>query len=244
VGDEINVRCTEVNNGKIRLTIKDVDGNGDQFDNIQNQSGPKAEVGGQYEGTVKRVMDYGIFVNFAGTDGLAHHSRIYGVARHEIASTFAEGDDVTITVQEIMPEGKISLSIGEAGDDAEEVKPERSVRKERSARKERDERPARKERKPRKEPEIQDNYDDDDEDLEIMVGKIYLGTVTNLKPYGCFVELNEGVTGLVHLQELADYQFDSIEEVVDIGEEIYVKVIDISRDGKIRLSRKEAVNED
>jgi polyribonucleotide nucleotidyltransferase len=249
VGDEINVRCTEVNNGKIRLTIKDVDGNGDQFDNIQSQSGPKAEIGGQYEGTVKRVMDYGIFVSFAGTDGLAHHSRIHGVARHEISSTFAEGDDVEVTVQEITSEGKISLSIGELDEDVDEVKPERSARKERPARKERkerderDERSDRKERKPRKEPEVQEEYDDD-EDLEIQVGGIYLGTVTNLKAYGCFVELAEGVTGLVHLQELADYPFDNIEEVVDIGEEIYVKVIDISRDGKIRLSRKEAVHED
>ena len=104
-----------------------------------------------------------------GTDGLAHHSRIYGVARHEIAASFAEGDDVEVTVEDISPEGKISLSMGDADEAVETAKPERPARKERKsrderpARKERDERPARKERKPRQEPEVEEDYDEDDE---------------------------------------------------------------------------------
>ena len=246
-GDEIRVRCTEVNNGKIRLTVKGVEGNDEQFESIQNA--PKAEKGSTYEGTVKRVMDYGVFVEFLpGTDGLAHHSRIYGVARHEIAASFAEGDDVEVTVEDISPEGKISLSMGDADEAAEAAKPERKERKERKsrderpARKERDERPARKERKPRQEPEVEEDHDEDD--FEIEVGKIYLGTVTNIKSYGAFVELSPGVQGMVHFSQLADYQFSQIEDIVEIGEDIYVKCIDISRDGKIRLSRREAVNED
>ena len=68
--------------------------------------------------------------------------------------------------------------------------------------------------------------------------------MTNIKDYGAFVELSPGVQGLVHLTQVADYQFSQIEDIVDLGEEIYVKCIGISRDGKIRLSRREAVNED
>ena len=244
-GDEIRVRCIELKDGKIRLSVKGVEGNEGQLESIQNA--PKPEIGESYEGVVKRVMDYGIFVEFLpNIDGLAHHSRIHGTARHEIASTFAEGDDVEVTVEEVTNEGKISLRIGEtaSNDDAESTKGERKSRGNRDAKPERSprkERPAREERSARN-PRTA-SVEDEEDDFDVEVGKIYLGTVTNIKAYGAFIELAPGTQGMVHISELADHQIAQIEDIVDIGDEIYVKCIDVSRDGKIRLSRREAVSE-
>jgi polyribonucleotide nucleotidyltransferase len=244
-GDEIRVRCIELKDGKIRLTVKGVEGNEGQFESIQNA--PKPEIGANYEGVVKRVMDYGIFVEFLpNIDGLAHHSRIHGTARHEIASTFAEGDDVEVTVEEVTNEGKISLRIGEAAsnDAADSTKGER---KSRGSRDGKSERPPRKERPVREERSARNPrtapVEGEEDDFDVEVGKIYLGTVTNIKAYGAFIELAPGTQGMVHISELADHQIAQIEDIVDIGDEIYVKCIDVSRDGKIRLSRREAVNE-
>jgi polyribonucleotide nucleotidyltransferase len=240
-GDEIRVRCTEVRDGKIRLTVKDVEGNEDQLEGINNL--PTPEVGKTYEGTVKRVMDYGIFVEFLpNIDGLAHHSRISGVPRHAIASTFSEGDELEVIVEEMTPEGKVSLRIG--AKDAEESDEPKRERKSRGGREPRSERPEREKHSARNE---RHDHDEDgeveDEDSDVKIGKIYLGRVTNIKAYGAFIELESGAQGMVHISELADHQVSQIEDIVDVGEEIYVKCINITRDGKISLSRKAAVTE-
>ncbi len=73
---------------------------------------------------------------------------------------------------------------------------------------------------------------------EPEVGEIYLGKVVRILPYGAFVEILPGKDGLVHISELADYRVDRVEDVVNVGDEINVMVIDIDRNGKISLSRK------
>lgn len=73
---------------------------------------------------------------------------------------------------------------------------------------------------------------------EAEIGEIYLGKVVRILPYGAFVEILPGKDGLVHISELADYRVERVEDVVNIGDEINVMVIDIDRQGKISLSRK------
>ena len=73
---------------------------------------------------------------------------------------------------------------------------------------------------------------------EPEVGEIYLGKVVRILPYGAFVEILPGKDGLVHISELADYRVDRVEDVVNVGDEINVMVIDIDRNGKVSLSRK------
>jgi polyribonucleotide nucleotidyltransferase len=73
---------------------------------------------------------------------------------------------------------------------------------------------------------------------EAEIGEIYLGKVVRILPYGCFVEVLPGKDGLVHISELADYRVERVEDVVSVGDEINVMVIDIDRQGKISLSRK------
>ncbi len=73
---------------------------------------------------------------------------------------------------------------------------------------------------------------------EVEVGAIYTGKVTRLMNFGAFVEILPGKEGLVHISELADYRVANVEDVVKVGDEIMVKVIDIDNLGRINLSRR------
>ena len=79
---------------------------------------------------------------------------------------------------------------------------------------------------------------------QIEVGKLYQGRITGIKEFGCFVECLPGKEGLCHVSELADFRVRRTEDVVKMGEMIWVKCIGIDeRTGKVRLSRKAAMKE-
>ncbi len=73
---------------------------------------------------------------------------------------------------------------------------------------------------------------------EATIGRVYVGKVVRTEAYGAFVEILPGVDGLVHISQLADYRVPSVEDVVHVGDEVMVMVIDIDDTGKIRLSRQ------
>ncbi len=73
---------------------------------------------------------------------------------------------------------------------------------------------------------------------DVEAGQIYTGKVTRLMTFGAFVEILPGKEGLVHISELADYRVPKVEDVVQVGDEITVKVIEIDNQGRINLSRK------
>jgi polyribonucleotide nucleotidyltransferase len=71
------------------------------------------------------------------------------------------------------------------------------------------------------------------------IGKVYVGKVVRTENYGAFVEILPGVDGMVHISQLADYHAPSVEDVVHVGDEVMVMVIDVDQEsGKIRLSRQ------
>jgi polyribonucleotide nucleotidyltransferase len=78
---------------------------------------------------------------------------------------------------------------------------------------------------------------------EVEIGRIYVGKVTRIMDFGAFVEIKHGVEGLVHISQLASHRVQKVTDEVKEGEEITVKVIEVDRQGKIRLSRKEALAE-
>jgi polyribonucleotide nucleotidyltransferase len=79
---------------------------------------------------------------------------------------------------------------------------------------------------------------------QIEVGKLYHGRVTGIKEFGCFVECTPGKEGLCHISELADFRVRRTEDVVKMGEMIWVKCVGIDeKSGKVRLSRKAAMKE-
>ena len=79
---------------------------------------------------------------------------------------------------------------------------------------------------------------------EIEVGKIYRGTVKRILDFGAIVELGFGKDGLVHISELAPNRVNSVTDVIQENDEILVKCISRENDGRIRLSRKQALGED
>jgi polyribonucleotide nucleotidyltransferase len=76
---------------------------------------------------------------------------------------------------------------------------------------------------------------------EVEVGALYLGRVTRIMSFGAFVEILPGKEGLVRIGELADYHVPSVEDVVSVGDEVMVVVIEIDRQGRVNLSRKAAM---
>jgi polyribonucleotide nucleotidyltransferase len=83
------------------------------------------------------------------------------------------------------------------------------------------------------------------EDLiqEAKIGTIYLGKVKKVVDFGAFVEIFPGTDGLVHISQICDRRIQSVSDEIQEGDEIKVKVIDVDQQGKIKLSRKEALKE-
>ncbi len=73
------------------------------------------------------------------------------------------------------------------------------------------------------------------------VGKVYLGKVVKILDFGAFVQILPGTDGLLHISQIAEQRLKKVEEVLSEGDEVLVKVIDIDKNGKIRLSRKEVL---
>jgi len=79
---------------------------------------------------------------------------------------------------------------------------------------------------------------------EAEVGKLYQGTVRKIMEFGAFVEIYPGTDGLVHISELAKERVRSVNEVLNEGDQVLVKCIGVDKQGKIKLSRKEALGEE
>jgi polyribonucleotide nucleotidyltransferase len=77
---------------------------------------------------------------------------------------------------------------------------------------------------------------------EAEVGKIYLGTVKKVVDFGAFVEILPGTEGLVHISQLAKERVHRVTDILKEGDKVPVKVLDVDRNGKIKLSRKEALD--
>jgi polyribonucleotide nucleotidyltransferase len=76
------------------------------------------------------------------------------------------------------------------------------------------------------------------------VGQIYDGTVVKVMDFGAFVQITPGTDGLVHISQLANHRVTNVKDIVKEGDHIKVKVLEISRDGKIRLSHKAALQQE
>jgi polyribonucleotide nucleotidyltransferase len=79
---------------------------------------------------------------------------------------------------------------------------------------------------------------------EAEIGKIYKGIVKKVMDFGAFVEILPGTDGLVHISQLARERVQHVRDVVNEGDEVMVKVLEVDKTGKIRLSRKEALDKE
>ena len=76
---------------------------------------------------------------------------------------------------------------------------------------------------------------------EVEVGRIYSGVVARLADFGAFVTILPGKDGLVHISQIADKRIEKVADYLTEGQEVQVKVLEIDRQGRVRLSMKEAV---
>jgi polyribonucleotide nucleotidyltransferase len=76
---------------------------------------------------------------------------------------------------------------------------------------------------------------------EVEVGKVYTGKVTRIVDFGAFVAVLGGKEGLVHISQIADKRIEKVSDYLEMGQEVQVKVLEIDRQNRIRLSMKEAV---
>jgi polyribonucleotide nucleotidyltransferase len=76
---------------------------------------------------------------------------------------------------------------------------------------------------------------------EAEIGKVYRGRVVTIKDFGAFVEFLPGKDGLVHISELANFRVKQTEDIVKMGDEIWVKCLGVDEKGRVRLSRKAAM---
>ncbi len=76
---------------------------------------------------------------------------------------------------------------------------------------------------------------------EAEIGKLYLGKVKKIMEFGAFVEIFAGTEGLVHISQLSNERVQKVTDVLNEGDELLVKVIEVDKAGKIRLSRKDAL---
>lgn len=77
--------------------------------------------------------------------------------------------------------------------------------------------------------------------MQLEVGKIYEGKVTGITKFGAFVEIEKGVTGMVHISEVANTFVSEIKDHLQEGQTVKVKVLSLGEDGKISLSIKKAL---
>lgn len=78
---------------------------------------------------------------------------------------------------------------------------------------------------------------------EAEIGKLYKGKVKKIMDFGAFVEIFPGTEGLVHISQLAHERVKNVRDILKEGDEVLVKVLEVDKDGKIRLSRKEALEQ-
>ena len=79
---------------------------------------------------------------------------------------------------------------------------------------------------------------------EAEIGKVYNGTVRKIMDFGAFVEILPGTDGLIHISQLDKTRVNKVTDILNEGDEVRVKVLDVDRNGKISLSRKAVLGDD
>jgi len=74
--------------------------------------------------------------------------------------------------------------------------------------------------------------------MEITAGQKFKGKITGIKPFGAFVQLENGKSGLIHISELSDKFVTSVDEIVEIGQEVEVRVKEVADNGKLNFSMR------
>lgn len=163
------------------------------------------EVGRTFEGYVKSINSYGVFVDLNGVDGLLHMSEVTWRRNANANNYFKIGQKVNVSIKDVDKQNKkIQLAYSD-----KEVNPWEKV------------------------------------SGKYAVDEIVKGKVNKLVQFGAFVELEDGIEGLVHISQISDERISKPEQALEIGQTVDVKILDIDTENrKLSLSIKEAHADD
>ncbi|MBB5336541.1 ribosomal protein S1 [Pectinatus brassicae] len=192
VGKELDARIIELDSKKQRLIFSHRVLLEAKRAEKQAELLETLEEGKIVKGQVKRVVDYGAFIDLGGMDGLVHISDLSWEHVKHPSDIISVGEEVEVLVKSYDPETKrISLSIKDTVQDPWFAKI--------------------------------DKY---------AVGSQVVGKVVKLTDFGAFMQLEDGLDGLIRMRELSEKHITKADEVVKVGEEIKVKIIHIDKEHK------------
>ena len=200
LGQEISFKIIEIRREKEKLILSRKQVLEEKVSVTKEKILSELKAGQVIKGTVKRLTNFGAFVDVGGIDGLVHISEISWQRIENPSEVLTVGDEVDVKVIEVIPEReRIGLSLRQAQAD-----PWTEAAK------------------------------------KLKAGDMVEGKVTRTVDFGAFVELLPGVEGLVHISQLANFHVKRASEVVQNGQMVQVKILDINPEGKrVSLSMRE-----
>lgn len=201
LGEEFSFKVIELNWERDKVILSRKHTIEEEIEKIKKETIASLEKDSVINGTVKRLTDFGAFVDVGGIDGLVHISEVSWQRVGHPRDVLKVGEEVQVKILDVIPEKeKISLSIRQAQPNPWSL--------------------------------VGENF---------SVNEIVKGKVTRIVTFGAFVELTPGVEGLVHISQMADFHVKHPSEILQEGEEIEAKILDINLESKrISLSIKEA----
>lgn len=199
-GRTLRVKIAELDQAENKVILSQRAVLDDEYEEQKKNLFTSLNPGEVREGTVRRLTDFGAFVDLGGVDGLVHISEMAWHRVEKPSDVLKEGDQVKVKILKVDPDqGRISLSIKQA-----QAGPWTGIAN------------------------------------KYQPGEVVTGTVKRLVNFGAFVELEPGVEGLVHISQISQRHIATPQEVLEVGQEIKVKVLDVNEDEKrISLSIKE-----
>ncbi|HWR55983.1 MAG TPA: bifunctional 4-hydroxy-3-methylbut-2-enyl diphosphate reductase/30S ribosomal protein S1 [Negativicutes bacterium] len=204
VGKELRVKILEIDRGKNKVVLSQKVVLEEEAAKSKEETMAVIEEGQIREGIVRRLTDYGAFVDIGGIEGLLHVSEMSWQRVKDPASIVKAGEQIPVKILKIDRENyKISLGLKQTQADPWSL--------------------------------VAEKY---------QVGELHKGTVVRLTKFGAFVALEPGIDGLVHISQLAETRVNKPDDVVTVGEEVTVKIVDVNpQERRIGLSMREVQQE-
>ena len=195
IGQTLDVKIIDIDKRQKRFVLSHKEVLKDRAEEEEKKLFESFEKGTVIKGTVKRLTDFGAFVDIGGVDGLLHITDISWARINHPKDVLSENQEIEVKILNVDPEKKkISLGYKQLQPKPWDLVPEK-----------------------------------------YHVGDIIDGKVVRIAPFGAFVELEPTIDGLIHISQVSDRRIEKVEDVLSLGQEVKVKVMEVSPE-KRRIS--------
>ncbi|MCE5314592.1 MAG: 30S ribosomal protein S1 [Armatimonadota bacterium] len=204
VGQSMPFKIIEVDRERRKVVLSNRLAVEEEREELRKDTVATLAVGQIREGTVRRLTDYGAFVDLGGVDGLLHISEMSWTRINHPSEVVKVGQKIQVMVLKLnLEQGRVSLGLRQILPDPWE--------------------------------DIKRLY---------KVGDVFTGAISRLVPFGAFVQVEGGIEGIIPNSELAVKRINNPEEVVSVGQEVEVKVIDLRPDERrLTLSMRQLMTQ-